>query len=122
MSMNARERWNKEQEMALDYQKINNRESKHDLFIAFVDLKRSFIKEAKNMVTWIKKEIKNKREISFIEDCYYFMDNGFLKHKPDRYEYRSAVFNDLKKQIVDQDDHDPNVYEIVQKWDMWYHS
>jgi hypothetical protein len=24
--------------------------------------------------------------------------------------------------IVVQQDHDPNVYEIVQKWDMWYHS
>ena len=45
--MNAQERWNKEQEMALDYQKIKERESKHDLFIAFVNLKRSFIEEAK---------------------------------------------------------------------------
>ena len=114
--MNAQERWNKEQEMALDYQKINDRESKHDLFIAFVNLKRSFIEEAKDMVEWIKKED------SLCEDFAYFMDKGFLDHKPDRYEYRSAVFNDLKKLIVDQDDHDPNVYEIVQKWDMWYHS
>ena len=118
--MNAQERWNKEQQMALDYQKINNKETKHDLFISFVDLKRSFIEEAKDMVEWIKKELKNKREISFIEDCYYFMDNGFLDHKPDRYQYRSAVFKDLKDQIMKKKE--PNVYEIVQKWDMWYHS
>ena len=118
--MNAQERWNKEQQMALDFQKINNKETKHDLFISFVDLKRSFIEEAKDMVEWIKKEIKNEREISFIEDCYYFMDNGFLDHKPDRYQYRSAVFKDLKDQIMKKEE--PNIYEIVQTWDMYYHS
>tara|TARA_Y100001972_G_scaffold75453_1_gene91740 strand:- start:226 stop:582 length:357 start_codon:yes stop_codon:yes gene_type:complete len=118
--MNAQERWNKEQEMALDYQKINNKESKHDLFISFVDLKRSFIEEAKDMVEWIKKEIK--RERPEVLDYFYFMDQGYLDHAPDRYKYRSAVFNDLKELIVDQQDHDPDVYEIVQKWDMWYHS
>ena len=117
--MNAQERWENEQKMALDYQKINDRESKHDLFIAFVDLKRSFIKEAKDMVKWIKKEIKNEREISFVEDCYYFMDNGFL-HEPSHYKYRSAVFKDLKDQIMKKEE--PNIYEIVQTWDMYYHS
>ena len=114
--MNAQDRWNKEQQMALDYQKINNKEFKHKVFINFVDLKRSFINEAKNMVEWIKKEKRS------CEDYIYFMDNGFINHKPDRYKYRSAVFNNLKELIVDQQDHDPNVYEIVQKWDMWYHS
>jgi hypothetical protein len=114
--MNALENWNKEQQIALDYQKIDNKESKHDLFIDFVDLKRSFIEEAKNMVTWI-----NKEKI-MCEDHIYFMDQGYLDHKPDRYKYRSSVFNDLKELIVDQQDHDPDVYEIVQKWDMWYHS
>tara|TARA_A100000172_G_scaffold58858_1_gene38481 strand:- start:45 stop:398 length:354 start_codon:yes stop_codon:yes gene_type:complete len=117
MSMNAQERWNKEQKLALDYQEIDNKEMKHDLFISFVDLKRSFIQEAKDMVVWIKKEEKRS-----CEDFAYFMDNGFIDRKPDRYEYRSAVFNDLKKLIVDQKDHDPDVYQIVQKWDMWYHS
>ena len=116
MNTTALDRWNKEQQIALDYQKIDKKESKHDLFINFVDLKRSFIEEAKNMVSWIKKEKR------LCEDFAYFMDNGFKNHKPDRYEYRSAVFNDLKKLIVDQKDHDPNVYEIVHKWDMWYHS
>ena len=112
--MNAQERWNKEQEMALDYQKINNRKSKHDLFISFVDLKRSFIEEAKDMVEWIKKED------SLCEDFAYFMDKGFLDYKPDRYKYRSAVFKDLKEQIMKKEE--PNIYEIVQRWDMWYHS
>ena len=114
--MNALERWEDEQRIAIEYINIDNKEIKHDLFIDFVDLKRSFIDEAKNMVKWIKKEK------TLCEDFCYFMDNGFINHKPDRYKYRSAVFNDLKKLIVDQKDHDPNVYEIVQKWDMWYHS
>ena len=114
--MNAQERWEDEQQIALKYQKINNREFKHDRFISFVDLKRSFIEEAKDMVEWIKKEK------IMCEDHIYFMDQGYLDHKPDRYKYRSAVFNDLKKLIVDQQDHNPDVYEIVQKWDMWYHS
>ena len=26
------------------------------------------------------------------------------------------------KTLGSGNDHDPNVYEIVQKWDMWYHS
>ena len=36
--MNALENWNKEQKLALDYQKINNKEFKHEVFINFVDL------------------------------------------------------------------------------------
>ena len=36
--MTAQELWNKEQQMALDYQKINNKEFKHEVFINFVDL------------------------------------------------------------------------------------
>tara|TARA_R100000654_G_scaffold70120_1_gene100153 strand:- start:253 stop:615 length:363 start_codon:yes stop_codon:yes gene_type:complete len=120
MNMTAQELWNKEQQMALDYQKINNKEFKHKVFINFVDLKRSFIDEAKDMVAWINKELKRKRPE--VLDHFYFMDQGYLDHKPDRYKYRSAVFNNLKELIVDQQDHDPDVYEIVQKWDMWYHS
>jgi len=116
MNTTALERWNKEQQIALDYQKIDKKESKHDLFISFVDLKRSFINEAANMVSWIKKEKR------LCEDFYYFMDNGFIDHKPDRYKYRSSVFNDLKDMIINKKDHNPDVYEIVQKWDMWYHS
>ena len=41
MNTTAKERWNKEQQMALDYQKIDNKEFKHEVFINFVDLKRS---------------------------------------------------------------------------------
>jgi hypothetical protein len=118
--MNAKENWNKEQQLALDYQKINNKEFKHEVFINFVDLKRSFIDEAKNMVAWINKELKRKRPE--LKAHFYFMDQGYLDHEPDRYKYRSKVFNDLKELIVVRQDHDPNVYEIVQKWDMWYHS
>jgi len=120
MNTTALENWNKEQQLALDYQKINNKEFKHKVFINFVDLKRSFIDEAKDMVTWINKELKRKRPE--VLDHFYFMDQGYLDHKPDRYKYRSAVFNDLKELIVDQQDHNPDVYEIVQNWDMWYHS
>ncbi len=116
--MNAQERWNKEQEMALDYQKINNRESKYDLFISFVDLKRSFIDEAKDMVEWIKLELKRKRPE--LEDHVYFIDRGFYPNKPSHYKYRSAVFKDLKDQIMKKEE--PNIYEIVQRWDMYYHS
>ena len=116
--MNAQERWEDEQQIALKYQKINNREFKHDRFISFVDLKRSFIKEAKDMVEWIKLELK--RERPELEDHVYFIDRGFYPNKPSHYKYRSAVFKDLKDQIMKKEE--PNIYEIVQLWDMWYHS
>tara|TARA_R100001086_G_scaffold238887_1_gene163926 strand:- start:43 stop:399 length:357 start_codon:yes stop_codon:yes gene_type:complete len=118
MNMNAQERWEDEQKIAFDYQKINNKELKHEVFINFVDLKRSFIDEAKDMVEWINLELKRKRPE--LEDHVYFIDRGFYPNKPSHYKYRSKVFKDLKDQIMKKEK--PNVYEIVEKWDMWYHS
>ena len=87
-------------------------------FINYVELKRSFHDQAEDMVKWIIKE--NSKDHGLVEDFAYFMDNGFPNHKPDRWDYRSAVFNDLKEAI--QNDNDYNIYDIVRKWDMWYHS
>ena len=87
-------------------------------FLNFVKLKESFHIQALDMVEWLNKEITSKHGI--LESYAYFMDNGFLDSKPDRYEYRNAVFNDIKKAI--QNDEPINIYDIVEKWDMWYHS
>ena len=92
-------------------------------FLNFVKLKDSFHVEALDMVNWINKEIKVNsvmNEKVLIESYIYFMSRGFLTYQPDRYDYRTAVFNDIKEAI--QNDEPYNIYSIVQKWDMWFHS
>ena len=119
--MNAQETWNKEQEIYEAFKDEKARgifNPRHKSFFAFVDLKRSFIEEAKDMVEWIKLELK--REKPELEDHVYFIDRGFYPNKPSHYKYRSAVFKDLKDQIMKKEE--PNIYEIVQTWDMYYHS
>ena len=92
-------------------------ESNHINFLKYVELKRSFHDQAEDMVRWITKEISKD---GLVEDYAYFMDKGFMINKPDRWDFRSAVFNDLKEAIVNDLEFD--IYEIVRKWDMWYHS
>ena len=87
-------------------------------FLNYVELKRSFHEQAIDMVKWITKELS--KDHGLVEDYAYFMDKGYTINKPDRWDYRSAVFGDLKEAIQNNSDYD--VYEIVQKWDMWYHS
>tara|TARA_R110000772_G_scaffold8157_8_gene27183 strand:+ start:29 stop:388 length:360 start_codon:yes stop_codon:yes gene_type:complete len=87
-------------------------------FLNFVKLKETFHQEALDMVDWINKEIEGERTL--FESYLYFMDNGFMNYQPDRYDYRTAVFNDIKEAI--QNDEPYNIYDIVYKWDMWYHS
>jgi hypothetical protein len=87
-------------------------------FLNFVKLKESFHVEALDMVDWINKEIANEK--AMLESYIYFMDKGFMNYQPDRYDYRTAVFNDIKEAI--QNDKPYNIYDIVHKWDMWYHS
>jgi hypothetical protein len=88
-------------------------------FLNFVKLKESFHVEALDMKKWIKQEIKSNLDCILMPD-YYFMENGFPNHKPDRWDFRSAVFNDIKEAIVN--DKPCNIYDIVYKWDMWFHS
>ena len=92
-------------------------------FLNFVKLKETFHTEALDMVNWINKEIKVNsvmNEKVLIESYIYFMSRGFLNYQPDRYDYRTAVFNDIKEAI--QNDEPYNIYDIVYKWDMWFHS
>lgn len=93
-------------------------ESNHINFLKFVELKKSFHDQAEDMVKWITKELS--KDHGLVEDYAYFMDNGYMINKPDRWDFRSAVFNDLKEAIVNDLEFD--IYEIVRKWDMWYHS
>ena len=88
-------------------------------FLNFVKLKETFHVEALDMENWIKKEIKSNLDYVLMPD-YYFMENGFPDHKPNRWEYRSAVFNDLAEAI--KNDTEYSIYDIVYKWDMWFHS
>ena len=88
-------------------------------FLNFVKLKETFHTEALNMEEWIKDQIKSNPDYALMPD-YYFMDNGFSKYKPDRWNYRSSVFNDIAEAI--QNDEPYNIYDIVYKWDMWFHS
>jgi hypothetical protein len=48
------------------------------------------------------------------------MDKGYTINKPDRYEYRKAVFNDLADAIRNGSEY--NIYDIVRSWDMFFHS
>jgi len=92
-------------------------ESNHINFLKYVELKKQFHDQAEDMVRWITKEISKD---GLVEDYAYFMDKGYMINKPDRWDFRSAVFNDLKEAIVNDLEFD--IYEIVRKWDMWYHS
>ena len=116
----AREEWVKE--LVIRDEMLNknafNLTSSDKGFLNYMKLKDSFHVEALNMVDWIKKEIT--KDHGILEDYIYFMDNGFRDNKPNRYKYRTAVFNDIKKAI--QNDEPFNIYDVVYKWDMWYHS
>lgn len=87
-------------------------------FLNYVELKRSFHEQAMDMVKWIKKE--QSKDYGIIENYAYFIDKGYTFNKPDRYEYRSAVFNDLAEAIKNGSEY--NIYDIVRSWDMYYHS
>ena len=90
----------------------------HESFLKYVELKRSFHDQAKDMAKWITKE--QSKDYGIIESYAYFMDKGYTINKPDRYEYRKAVFNDLAEAI--KNDSEYNVYDIVRSWDMFFHS
>ena len=100
------------------YKLDRNTLSSHINFLKFVELKKSFHDQAEDMVKWITKELS--KDHGLVEDFAYFMDRGYMINKPDRWDFRSAVFNDLKEAIVNDLEFD--IYEIVRKWDMWYHS
>ena len=87
-------------------------------FISYVHLKQSFIDQAIDMIEWINKE--RSKDHGLLESFAYFMDNGYREHQPDRYDYRTAVFNDLRDAILEDKPFNP--YEIVEQWDSWYHS
>lgn len=87
-------------------------------FLNYVELKRSFHDQAEDMAKWITKE--QSKDYGLIEPFAYFMDKGYTINKPDRYEYRSAVFNDLADAIRNGSEY--NIYDIVRSWDMYYHS
>ena len=87
-------------------------------FLNYVELKRSFHDQAEDMVKWIKKAVS--KDHGMVEDFVYFMDNGYTINRPDRWDFRSAVFNDLKEAIENGSEYD--IYEIVRRWDMYYHS
>ena len=90
----------------------------HESFLKYVELKRSFHDQAEDMVKWITKE--QSKDHGLVQPFAYFMDKGYTINKPDRYEYRSAVFNDLAEAI--KNDSEYNVYDIVRSWDMFFHS
>jgi len=90
----------------------------HEGFLKYVELKRSFHDQAEDMAKWITKE--QSKDYGLIEPFAYFMDKGYTINKPDRYEYRSAVFNDLADAIRNGSEY--NIYDIVRSWDMYYHS
>ena len=90
----------------------------HTNFLNYVELKRSFHDQAEDMVRWITKELS--KDHGLVQSFAYFMDKGYTINKPDRYEYRSAVFNDLAEAI--KNDSEYNIYDIVRRWDMYYHS
>lgn len=90
----------------------------HTNFLNYVELKRSFHDQAEDMVRWITKE--QSKDHGLVQSFAYFMDKGYTINKPDRYEYRSAVFNDLAEAI--KNDSEYNIYDIVRRWDMYYHS
>ena len=105
--------------------KINSTADKAELslinpirFLKYVELKRSFHDQAEDMVRWITKELS--KDHGLVQSFAYFMDKGYTINKPDRYEYRSAVFNDLAEAI--KNDSEYNIYDIVRRWDMYYHS
>jgi len=87
-------------------------------FLNYVELKRSFHDQAEDMAKWIIKE--QSKDHGLIQPFAYFMDKGYTINKPDRYEYRSAVFNDLAEAIRNGSEY--NIYDIVRSWDMYYHS
>ena len=93
-------------------------ESNHINVLKYVELKRSCHDQAEDMVRWVTKE--QCKDHDRIEDFAYFMDKGYTINKPDRYEYKSAVFNDLAEAI--KNDSEYNIYDIVRSWDMYYHS
>ena len=90
----------------------------HESFLKYVELKRSFHDQAEDMVKWITKE--QSKDHGLVQPFAYFMDKGYTINKPDRYEYRSAVFNDLAEAI--KNDSEYNIYDIVRNWDMFFHS
>ena len=87
-------------------------------FLNYVELKRSFHDQAEDMAKWITKE--QSKDYGLVEPFAYFMDKGYTINKPDRYEYRSAVFNDLADAIRNGSEY--NIYDIVRSWDMFFHS
>jgi len=90
----------------------------HTNFLNYVELKRSFHDQAEDMVRWITKE--QSKDHGLVQSFAYFMDKGYTINKPDRYEYRKAVFNDLAEAIKNGSEY--NIYDIVRSWDMYYHS
>jgi hypothetical protein len=90
----------------------------HEGFLKYVELKRSFHDQAEDMVRWITKE--QSKDHGLVQPFAYFMDKGYTINKPDRYEYRSAVFNDLADAIRNGSEY--NIYDIVRSWDMFFHS
>tara|TARA_B110000483_G_C18118425_1_gene512563 strand:+ start:585 stop:965 length:381 start_codon:yes stop_codon:yes gene_type:complete len=112
--------WVRDKAMLIDLLlKDDSERSQRDRsFINYVHLKQSFIDQAIDMVGWINEE--KLKDHGLLESYAYFMDNGYKFQQPDRYDYRTAVFNDLRDAILEDKPFNP--YEIVEQWDMWYHS
>ena len=87
-------------------------------FLEYVKLKKSFHDQAEDMAKWITRE--QSKSYGLVKDFAYFMDRGYTIGKPDRYEYRKAVFNDLAEAIKNGSEY--NIYDIVRRWDMFFHS
>ena len=113
--------WTKEKVMNIDLllkSKDQELDDRDKAFMDYVSLKQSFIDQAVQMCNWINEN----KEVSWNDRAcdFFFMDTGSSRHKPDRYAFRCAVFNSIKDKILN--DKKCNPYEIVQTWDMWYHS
>ncbi len=111
--------WTAEKARKIDLMLKDELSPEEKFFVEFVDLKQSFMDQALLMFQWCV--VRNDSVSWDIDDSdQFFMGNGYLSAPPDRYKFRSDVFNSIAEAI--KNDEECNPYAIVEQWDMWHHA
>ena len=111
--------WTAEKARKIDLMLKDELSPEEKLFVEFVDLKQSFMDQALLMLTWCVD--RSDSSYGDVGDAnQFFMSNGYLSAPPDRYKFRSHVFNSIAEAI--KNDEECNPYAIVEQWDMWHHA
>ena len=115
--------WTAEKARKIDLMLKDELSPEEKLFVEFVDLKQSFMDQALLMLTWCVdgySEDLNQANWGTYDANQFFMSNGYLSAPPDRYKFRSDVFNSIAEAI--KNDEECNPYAIVEQWDMLHHA